>query len=63
MFPLSDNNLTVPDPQCPERLMSAGVSLSQILSKASTPFKTKRFDDACMLVMMPPDDPNFSYTF
>jgi hypothetical protein len=58
LFPLSDPSLIVPAPQRPERLISEGVSLSQILSKASTPFKTKLFDDVFTLVMIPPADPN-----
>gem|GEM_PF-5330296 len=41
LFPLLDTSFTIPAPQLPERLMSEGVSFLQILSKASTPFKTK----------------------
>jgi hypothetical protein len=39
--------------------MSEGVSLLQMLSKASTPFKTKPSDDVFILVMNHPADPNF----
>ncbi|HYY85751.1 MAG TPA: hypothetical protein VE594_01455 [Nitrososphaeraceae archaeon] len=46
MLPLSDTNFTVPCPQCPESLMSDGVSLLQMLSKASKPFKEKLSDEA-----------------
>jgi len=59
LFLLSDTSLTVPAPQFPERLMSEGVSLLQMLSKASTPFKTKPSDDVFILVMILPADPNF----
>ena len=59
LFPLSDTSLTVPTPQFPERLMSEGVSLLHILSKASTPFKIKLSDDVFILVMIRPADPYF----
>jgi hypothetical protein len=46
LLPLSDINFTVPSPQCPESLMSDGVSLSHMLSNASKPFKEKLSDEA-----------------
>jgi hypothetical protein len=53
LFPLSDTNFSVPGPQCPESLMSDGVSLSHISSKASNPFKERLSDEAWILVMIP----------
>jgi hypothetical protein len=46
LLPLSDTNLTVPCPQCPESLMSDDDPSSHMLSKASQPFNEKLSDEA-----------------